>query len=321
MARINFSKVWGKAREESSKGGSFGGDPVPLEVGLYNMQLVGAEIGDFGDERKVMTKWCVVGHEDEAVNGTICTKWDGLDEERIVWVQRELMSLGVDLDDKPVETEEDLQGIYDELIENQVVASVKVKESDDRKWTNMRVRKSVEVETDELVDPKEALKSQGGSSSKKKSKDDEDDEDEKSSAKSSRKKEKEEEEDDENVSIAEGDTIKFKHPKTKKVVQGEIVELDEKAGTATVKVEGEKKAVEIEGDAIIEKVEAEDDDKKEEDGEPAELEAGDMVMVKHNKKQVSGVVKKVKGDKVWVKVKGEDDPIEFDVDDVAADVD
>lgn len=330
----SIGKLWGKARETTKDDRGFG-EAVPVDQGKYQMQLVSAEIGDFGGERKVMMKWCVL--DEGETRGTICTMWEGVaDPDRLVWLQRLLAGLGVDLDEVTIEDEDDLQKVFDELVEAQTVAGVKVVEKDG--WTNMRVRSKVDVDSDILVDAEEVLKdAEGGSkkggkdsdddddkkSSKKSSKGDDDDGDSKKSSKKSDPDDDEDEKKDDAVEVAEGDVVEFKHPKTKKTVQGKIEKFD-KDDNAMVDVDGEPKLIRVALDELT-KVDDEEDDKKSskkddddnsKKSDERELEEGDVVVIKLKGKDKSGVVDKIKKDKVFVKVKGEPKPVEVDIDEV-----
>lgn len=302
-----IAKLWKKNKEKAKEGGF--GEAVPLDPkgGPYNMQLCAAEIGDFGGARKVMTKWVVIGHDSE--NDTICTHWEGIDdEERVVWLIRMLMALGVDVDDVDIEDEDDLLAVYEKLIEDFTVAKVKVTESNG--YVNMRVQKKIDVDNDDLIDPKEALKKAG------KGKDDGDDDKPAKSGKSGKSGKKEEVEE---VAIDEGDTVSFKHPETKKKITGEVVGFTDDDESAIIKVEGEKKKLTVElGD--LEKEDG-NDGKKEDKDEKKVAEVGDTVIVDVKGKDKSGVVKKIKGDVAHVRVKGMDDLVECDLDDLKFETD
>lgn len=296
MGSNSIAKFWNKAKENG--GAAAFGDAVPLEPGKYTMQLVDRKIDDFGDQRKIMLTWAVL---DEEKRGTLCKMWEGLDEERLVWLQRLLVSMGLDLNDLTIEDEDDLDKVFGDLIADNCVASVKVTEKDG--WTNMRVQKRVEVETDELLDPEEAVKSGGGGGGGGS----------KSSSKGSSKSEAKEEPKDEGFKIDEGDVVQFMHPKTKKKAVGEIVGFDDD-DNPKIMVEGEKKAVVVPIDSVLEKVEA---DKPEAAAEP---EVDDVVVVKVDGKDKRGVVSKVKDGHAWVKVKGKDEPVKVKLADISTEV-
>lgn len=293
----NIGALWGKAKEEAKKSGF--SEAVPLEAGKYTLQLFQATIGDFGDQRQVMLKWIVIGDSDD--KGVVCTTWQSLAEDRVVWLLRLLTTMGVDLDEVQPETEDDLIEVFDKLIADNTAVEGKVREKDG--YTNLYINKVADVETSDLIDPeeaREALKSagkDGGKSGK--------------SGKSGKGKEEEEpaeepEAGDDAVELNEGDTVTWKDAKTKKTRTGEVMAFD-KDDNALVRPEGEKKTVTLALDAL-EKVEEEGG---EEPGEPEgsedeakEIEEGDVVIVEIKGKDKSGVVTKVKNGKVTVRVKG-----------------
>ena len=145
--------LWSGAKDKAKEGGF--DDAVPLEAGVYNMQLVSVEIGDFGSERKLMTKWAVIG--DDENDETICTYWEGLEsEERLVWLQRQMMALGMDLDAISEDNmEDDVIDAYGDALADGLVARVKVIEKDG--YTNMRIQKAIEWDEDELYNPDDVL--------------------------------------------------------------------------------------------------------------------------------------------------------------------
>lgn len=299
----NIAGFWKKAKGEAKKGGF--GEAVPVEAGAYNMQFFHAEIGDFGDARKVMMCFSVLDEGDD--RGKVCKCWEGLDEDRLVWLIRMLMSMGVDVDDVECETEDDLQEIFDKLAADNTVVSVKVTQKDG--WTNMRVKKVVDVDSSELFDAEELAKAlkEGESGGGKSSKDDD------KPTKPAKGAKAEKAEEPEEMAIAEGDVVKFKHPKTKKATEGEIVGFDDD-DNPKVLVEGEKKPIVVPAEDVLEVVTPADDSSG--GGETKEHEVDDVVYVTHKKKEVRGLVTKVKGDDVFVKIKGEDSPVKFAKDDV-----
>jgi hypothetical protein len=150
-------KNWNTARETTA-GETPMGDAVPVDPGAYVMQLVSAEIDDYADKRQVMLKWAVIS--DDENSGAICTEWEGLfDAERLVWLQRKLAALGVDLNEVSIETEKDLETLLDELINDGTCAKVRVKEKDN--YINMQTRAATDVEESDLFDPEEILKGEG----------------------------------------------------------------------------------------------------------------------------------------------------------------
>jgi hypothetical protein len=149
----SMAVAWKGSKEKAKQGG---GDWVELDPGNYPMQLVEATIDDYGGERKMMTRWCCVSDEKETRGKRAANFQSVSNEESLVWIQRELIALGQDVDELKVESEDDLLEVYKQLIEDRVCARVSIKENEG--YLNMRVRKAIEVEESLLVDPKEALK-------------------------------------------------------------------------------------------------------------------------------------------------------------------
>ncbi len=275
----NIAGAWDKASE--NRGDGFG-DFVPLDPGSYFMQLVKVEIGDFGDARKVMLKWCVVANDD-GDNGKICTDFEGIeDPERLVWLQRMLVTMGVDLDEIEVETEDDLLGIFKDLIEERLVSKIRVTEK--AGYTNMRVQKAVEIEEDDLVVADEVLASSGRDSQSSDGDDDDDDDD-----------------DSDSPTISKGDEVTWT-TKGGKERKGKVKSVDSDDDTAKVVAEGAKKAVTVDlDDLTLVGGDDEDDDGDDDDGDDDdsdEVEVGDEVLapVGSKGKTRKGKVSKLHGD-------------------------
>ena len=247
----NIAQLWGKAREKAGKGGDF----VPVEIGKYIMQIVKAEANDYGGKRKIREQWCVIQSDNNDDVGKICNQFNQIDdEERLMWTQRQLMNLGVDLEAAQVKTEEDLMAIYEDLIKEMCAAHVNVTEKDG--YVNMRVRKRVdEIDEDILVEPEEAIKAyeeaqktqsrSGGSSSSTKAKEE------------PKSDEGGGEEDQAEVDI--GDVVSFK--KNGKAYKGKIVGYTDDE-ELKVQVDGQAKPMLVKGNdeslALVEKGAGED---------------------------------------------------------------
>lgn len=274
MARRNSTRgaksgasAWNRARETTANDQPFG-EAIPVEPGRYSMQLVGAEVGDFGGDLKLMRKWCVLDNDD--FGGLICAEWEGPldDPDRLVWVQRNLAALGVDLDEVEYEEPKDLEEIYGELIEDCVCASVKVVEKDG--YINMRVGKAIEVDEDELVDPKAALSGKAEEAEEKTPKRGAG----KKQSKRSTTEEEEEIEEDDDLDV--GDWVEFK--KGRKKLSGKITEVTDD-DEAVIDVDGDEHTVSF--DACT-RIEAPEEDEPEGEGEPLEwddLTVGDRVLL------------------------------------------
>ena len=238
-----ISGIWEKARKTTANESS--GDFVPVDPGSYIMQLVSVEAQTFKEQRKLWWKWCVVEADDEQAIGEICHDFEGIDDdERLIWVQRNLIALGVDLESTEIEDESDLLTVYRDLIEDNCCARVKVTEKDG--WVNMRVQKRVEVEEDLLVDPEEAIKGNAGSKS-----DGDDD------------PEGEEEETDVDV----GNRVTWEDGKR----AGKIVGFDDE-DNAIIKEDGKRKKATISLDDLELEDSEEDEDKGDGDGDGDEYD-------------------------------------------------
>ena len=84
--------LWGKARETAKNDGDF----VPVDPGTYLMQLVSAEIGTYGSDRKLWLRWCVIDDDDNG--GAICNDFMSIEtEDKLRWGARLMMALGVEI--------------------------------------------------------------------------------------------------------------------------------------------------------------------------------------------------------------------------------
>lgn len=292
--------LWAKARETTKD--ERGGDFIPVDVGSYVMQIVDASLGEWGGARKIWLKWCVISGADESDIGAICNEWLQIDtEEKMKWVQRELIALGVDVDEVEIETDEDLLGVFKGLIDERAAARVRVTEKDG--YSNMRVQKAVEVDEDDLVDPVEVLNTRAGST-----------------------------DDDEEDELKVGDRVEIE-VKGKKVT-GEVAGFTND-DDVEVSVEGKKKPIVValddvtrldEEDEEDEDEEDEDDDSDEDDeddedeDDEVEIEVGDEVIVSVGGKDKRGVVKKDLGDGKY-RVKVGKKTVDVDAGDISFEVD
>ncbi len=205
--------------------------------------------------------------EKSEFSGKICTEfYDIDDEDRIVWIQRALITMGIALDDYDVESEDDLIGIFDTLIEENAVAMVQVTESG--MYTNIRVKRRLDSDDFDLVEADAALAG--------KVSDDDDDDD-----------------DDEKWEV--GDEVKF-DDKNGNTHEGTIKKIDDDDEEARVKVGKKTHTV------ALDELESNSDDDDEDD----EIEKGDTVKFTIGKgkkaEEIEGEVKKVDGDELTVKV-------------------
>lgn len=327
-----FANKWKKSKQEAGEGL---GDFINVDPGNYRMQLVKAEVGEYGGTLKLMTKYAVIDEDDL---GALCTDFEGPldDDDRLVWVQRLMIALGVDLDEVEIENPEDIAECLMELVEEGLAVKVRVTEKDG--YLNMRVLKAIEVDEDELLDPKQALK--GGSSSKSDEEDEDEDEDEeeeqkpkqKSKSKQKQKKEQDEEEeedDDESFSkddLAVGDQIKFLDEESGELVSAKITSIPPKGKNIQVLAEDAENDDEVE---LIEVglvkereagEEAGEEDGEEEDGGD-EIQEGDTVSWKKGRKKMSGVVRSVGEEAAKVKVPGQRKAEEVPLEDLTVEED
>jgi hypothetical protein len=293
MAKMaNIGNFWNKARETTKSDRS--GDFIPVDPGAYVMQLVKADVGDYGGKRKIWLKFAVVNGDDR---GAICNFFEGIDtEERLVWVQRLLANLGVDLADVEIGSEADLMEVFENLVQERVCAKVAVTEKDG--YTNMRVKGlASSVDEDDLHDPEELFgeerPSKGSKSSKAaapakgkkgpKAQDPEEDEDE----------DGEEEEDEDDADDEDGE---------EEDAEGDDEEEDEAPAKPA-----KKGAAKPEPKAASKPAKPEAKSSK---GKPApepalEFEVGDLVLVNIRGKQLAAEVTKYDAKKDLVTVKYE----------------
>ena len=295
--------AWAKARDTTKDDKPFG-EAVPFEAGTYTMQIVRATV--YKDESKgsmLRTEWCALDEDDYGVIGTL---FEGPCEEpdRLVWIQRTLATLGVDLDEVDYDEPSDLEAIYNELIEENVCAKVRVTEKDG--YRNMRIGKEVEVDEDLLVDPASVFgdNSSGG---------------EKKGSKKKQQEEEEEEEEELEDAFVDGDEVEFK--KGRKTEQGTVVGYDED-GNVLIKVGKKQVAMPEDKVSLLESEEPEEEEPEEpeETEETVEItwdtiEVGDKVIVDFGEEDgtldaivTSKPPRGKKKNEIQVTVDGEDDP-------------
>lgn len=300
--RAGIAGAWSKARETTK---ADTGDFVPVEVGSYVMQLVGVEVGDYGDRRKMRLRWCVVGDSEFA--GSVCNEFEGVDDEdRLIWIQRKLVSLGVDLDELEINSEEDLLAAFQELVDNYVCAKVRVTEKDG--YINMKVLKACEVDESDLVDPADAIagKLAEAPDTEEEAEEAEEEAEEAEEEAEDGEEEAEDGEEEREYEYCEGDRV--------------IVDFEGRELEATV-ISGGDEQVEVEydedgctevvdaADRILRMIddedgeEAESEEEAEEAEEANELAAGDRVVVTIKGKEKAGEVASVNAEKGTCRVK------------------
>lgn len=144
----SIKDLWNKNKKEE-KENSFSNDSVPVETGVYIMQLVSRDIKVYGDKNpneQIMLGWTVIG--DDKYKGKICKQFMPFEEEFMVWILRLLLSLQVDVDKYNIESYEDIGKIFDELINQHTCATIKVIEKKERKY--LQNHKLAEVDEKEL---------------------------------------------------------------------------------------------------------------------------------------------------------------------------
>lgn len=325
----NMSALWSAAKEKTA--GDTMGDFVPVDPGIYNMQLVAADIGEYGGALKLRSRWCVLDDGDD--RGKICTQFDQCDtEDKMVWLIRLMKVMGIDMDSEPSDASE-LESLFVEKVSENLVCRVKVTEKEG--YVNTRVQKVIEVDDSELVDPDEAL----GGKPKKAAKTEK--------VTKGKKEEKEEEVDDaDQISFEEGDKVSWENDDGD-TVTGEIVGFTDDE-SAKVRADGEKKSsikslellTKIEEEAIEKKPlakpsnkssraaakgnakeEKEEEEEVEVEEEGRELKVGDKVVATIKGKDKSAIVKSIDAENGKIKVKVGNELHTVGADDVSFEVD
>ena len=215
----NIAKAWAKKKDEAKKGGDF----IPVEDGMFVMQIVKAEIADYGEKRKCRTQWYVLESDIEKERGLICNGFRGLEtEDHLMWLQRELLAMGVDLDEQQVEDEDDILAIYHELIEARHCQRMQVKTNKEG-YSNLKFKKPAEVDEDDTIDLDEVFKE---SATAQASKDDDDDDDDKDGG---------------DEALAEGVAVGWTS-KAGKALTG-VVQGEDDDGGVLVKIDGKDRVV------------------------------------------------------------------------------
>lgn len=224
----NIGATWGKARETTKKDKGFG-EFVPVDVGVYSMQLLEATIDSFGSKKdavlKLRLKWGVLDDGDD--RGAVCTQFEGVEgEERQQWIQRLMRNMGIDSDViDAISDGDELLAAFQECVDNKLVCKVKVTEKDDFK--NVRVQKPIDHDEDDKLNAEEVLKEAGGAKANNAKAD-----------KAEAKGKKEEPAADE-VAIGEGDRVSWEDAKGN-TVEGKIVGFTQD-DSAKVQADGSKK--------------------------------------------------------------------------------
>ncbi len=257
----DVAKLWGKAKEIKEDLGSFIDEPM---TGLF--QLQSAEITKIGQNdwmNLAMTFKCVEeGHQYE---GDIYIHRAGLEnDDSIAFLQRDLETMGVDLDDVEVNTLEDIEGVAQELADSKPVVRAKLVANRNNDFLNMRIQKLVEREEEPEEDEPE----------------------------------EDEPEEEEEVEPSEGDTIHFEDDKGTdrsgsfvKWKGDKLVVLDFKS----------KKRVTISPDQVTslesEEEEPEEEEPEEEEPEEEEVDLEKGTHVIHEPDEKEGVVQSVDEEK------------------------
>lgn len=103
-------------------------DFVPVNDGPYEVQLAYGKVGDFGGEDKLHEKVVVVSGDDE---GAILQEFQRIgDEQGMQFMLRRLKRMGQDVSELTIESNDDLEALYAEMIEERLTGHVKVKRND-----------------------------------------------------------------------------------------------------------------------------------------------------------------------------------------------
>lgn len=307
---FKMKKLWGEGQK---KGRELGGELIPVDPGQYDFQIVGIEKKDFGKDKgkKLIQKFAVINNEDEELIGKVCTNFRRYDRaDDLAWIYNELAMYGIDADDLDIDTDDDLVAVYQQLIDEGVVAMGQVTENG--QYLNMRLKHTIEVDTDYLLDPKAVIKGElkgwDGEPIETSGEGGGDDE---------------EVEEEEAEAFAENDIVKFKN--RGKILQGKIIGWDSETEDPIVKVgpktyspkfdaielvakgEAEEEAEEEEAEEVEEEVEEETEEEVEEEveeEEQADPEVGDELTftAKNGKDQMTGEVREVTDENALVRV-------------------
>lgn len=113
--------AWDKNREESKDTSNFN----QLPDGKYKTKLTDACLREVGDAVKAMFEFTVVEGDS---TGEKATRWDGIDtEERVLYLQKDLRRLGLDVDTFEIDQLEDA---LEELLQSAPVVRITVKNKD-----------------------------------------------------------------------------------------------------------------------------------------------------------------------------------------------
>ena len=160
MAKKNDIKaMFNKAKKETDNGKKKGGnrDLNPLPDGTYFLQLTNAETFTSRESQKTYLKlaWCVIRGE---AFGEVTGQLRELTSEKTLgFILNELDTMGVDVESLDIEDTDDILDIYLDLIKDDTVikAGVVNKDINGRVFNNIYVNDAVDVDADELVEPKD----------------------------------------------------------------------------------------------------------------------------------------------------------------------
>lgn len=287
-----IASKWKKARKVTKNDS---GDFIPVAIGMYIMQLVAVTIDTFNNKRQICHKWVVVRAPEDEEQGKICTAFEDIsDADRFEWVQRLMVSCGIDLDEvdnDPPDTEADLLALFEDRVDEYHCSQVSVTEKDG--YTNMRVKKLVEVDDSEVYDPADALATSGDGDNEEES------------------EEVEETEEEEARDFQVGDRVNGEEDG--ETIEGEVTSTPTKGSKVQVTWDDypddpemwETEDLTLLDAAEPEEGEDEESEESENEDEENEVEVGDDVLVDHNGEETAGVVKDVyDDDTVDVKVEG-----------------
>lgn len=139
--------VWNAAKEESKKPGMGGG--TTLTVGKHICRLTDCKLNEGDKGPYVLFEFTCVDEADTEI-GEKAVRFSGMDtEDRVVYLQRDLRKLGIDVDEFEIDQ---LEGVLTQLLEEAPTVQLQVKEnegSDGKMYTNVYVNKLVNLNGEE----------------------------------------------------------------------------------------------------------------------------------------------------------------------------
>lgn len=138
----NLGEAWGKAKDEAGKGF------VDIPPGVYNFQLIGAEITESSNDwLHVAFRFACIS-EGEFLGETFVHRCGLEKEESLPFLVRDLQRLGVDTEDVELSSLDDLEPVLEDLTSGAPCIRGKLVESGE--FTNLRIQRLLELDDDEI---------------------------------------------------------------------------------------------------------------------------------------------------------------------------